>query len=315
MFKQNLQDNYNLPITYKELSSFATVLFESSPVAILILDVIGKITAINFALSNLIGYEKEEVLGYHPKFLFAGQSDDNAYRTFIKELVNNSSWSGTVMGRKKNGSVLPMDIQFFAISDSIGTVNHYVGICSSFYSYISQNEDVAFNPNLDPLTNILNQNAFLHKLDRAIVKVEKNISLLSVLYINIDHFHELASQDNYRAGDTILKNMAMVLSHAVEDPETVARLKSDIFTVILQDLYTQEDIEEEVSRIYDAITEPFVIYSSIERISVSIGVATFSLSGDNSHDLLNSATEAAKRAKNRGGNQICYDKKLTDIAE
>jgi len=48
-----------------------------------------KITAINFALSNLIGYEKEEVLGYHPKFLFAGQSDDNAYKTFIKELVKS----------------------------------------------------------------------------------------------------------------------------------------------------------------------------------------------------------------------------------
>ena len=66
---------YNLPVTMKELGSFATTLFEFSTDAMLVLDAVGKISAVNTALCNLIGDEKENIIGKIPEFLFAGQSD------------------------------------------------------------------------------------------------------------------------------------------------------------------------------------------------------------------------------------------------
>ncbi|MCR5506884.1 MAG: sensor domain-containing diguanylate cyclase [bacterium] len=306
-------ERYNLPVTIKELGSFATTLFEFSTDAMLVLDAVGKISAINTALCNLIGDEKENIIGRIPDFLFAGQSDVSSYKNFIRDLISNGYWSGQVFGRNKSGAVIPLDLHFSAVYNELGEANHYVGICSSIYSYISQMNEISFDPNIDPLTKIYNANAFLHRLEHNIHKIEKDMSVLSLLYIDIDNFHELAKQDNYHAGDIILKNLGSTLKETLEESDTVARLKGDIFCVIIQDIYTQESIDEMVNKIFAKITKPYVLHPKIEKVSISIGVATFPISGETPQNLLASAASAAKEAKVKGGNQISYHKLLTDI--
>ncbi len=304
---------YNLPVTMKELGSFATTLFEFSTDAMLVLDAVGKISAVNTALCNLIGDEKENILGKIPEFLFAGQTDVSSYKNFIRDLINNGYWSGQVFGRNHSGAVIPMDIHFSAVYNELGEANHYVGICSSVYSYISQMNEIAFDPNIDPLTKIYNANAFLHRLEHNIHKVEKDMSVLSLLYIDIDHFNEIAKVDNYHAGDEILKNLGSTLKEILEESDTVARLKSDIFCVIIQDIYTQESINEMVNKIFARITKPYALHPKIEKVSISVGVATFPISGETPQNLLASAAAAAKESKTKGGNQVSYHKLLTDL--
>ena len=306
---------YSLPVTQKELSSFSTTIFEFSSDAMLVLDAVGKITAVNTALTNLIGFERDELLGHISDFLFAGQSDVSSYKNFIRDLVNNGYWSGQVFGRNRSGQIIPMDIHFSAVYDELGQANHYVGICSSMYSYISKMNEFPFDPNIDPLTKIYNANAFLHRLEHNIHKIEKDLSVLSILYIDVDHFHELASRDNYQAGDIILKNLGQSLKDMLEQSDTVAHLKSDIFCVIIQDVFTQESIEEVANRIFANITKPYTLHPNIAKVSLSIGVSTFPISGTTPQDLLSSAADAAKRAKSKGGNQIFYHKRLNDPLE
>ncbi len=306
-------ETYNLPVTIKELGSFATTLFEFSTDAMLILDSVGKISSANTALCNLIGEDKEKIIGKIPDFLFSGQSDVSSYKNFIRDLISNGYWSGQVFGRNKNGAVIPMDIHFSAIYNELGEANHYVGICSSIYSYISKMNEISFDPNIDPLTKIFNANAFLHRLEHNIHKIEKDMSVLSILYIDIDHFHDVAKQDKFQAGDIILKNLGSTLKDTLEESDTVARLKGDIFCVIIQDIYTQESINEMVQKIFEKITKPYALHPKIEKISISVGVATFPISGETPQDLIASAASAAKEAKTKGGNKIVYHKMLTDI--
>lgn len=306
-------ETYNLPVTIKELGSFATTLFEFSTDAMLILDSVGKISSVNTALCNLIGEDKEKIIGKIPDFLFSGQPDVSSYKNFIRDLISNGYWSGQVFGRNKNGAVIPMDIHFSAVYNELGEANHYVGICSSIYSYISKMNEISFDPNIDPLTKIYNANAFLHRLEHNIHKIEKDMSVLSILYIDIDHFHDLAKQDKFQAGDIILKNLGSTLKDILEESDTVARLKGDIFCAIIQDIYTQESINEMVQKIFEKITKPYALHPKIEKISISIGVATFPISGETPQNLLASAASAAKQAKTKGGNQIVYHKLLTDI--
>ncbi len=304
---------YNLPVTLKELGSFASTLFEFSTDAMLVLDAVGKISSVNPALCNLLSEEKESLIGKIPDFLFAGQADVSSYKNFIRDLINNGYWSGQVFGRNKSGAVIPLELHFSAIYNELGEANHYVGICSSIYSYVSKMNELPFNPNIDPLTKIFNASAFLHRLEHNIHKIEKDMSVLSLLYIDIDHFSELAKKDNYQAGDIILKNLGSTLKEILEESDTVARLKADIFCVIIQDIYTQESIDEMVNKIFQKITKPYLLHPEIEKISISIGVATFPISGETPQDLLESAAAAAKKAKTQGGNQICYHKMLNEI--
>ncbi len=315
MVKKQSNEVYNLPVGIKELGSFATTLFEFSSDAMIVLDSVGKITSVNTSLCNLIGEEKENLIGKIPEFLFAGQSDVSSYKNFIRDLISNGYWSGQVFGRAKSGAIIPIDLRFSAVYNEIGEANHYIGICSSIYSYISKMSELPFDPNIDPLTKVFNSNAFLHRLEHNIHKIEKDMSVLSLIYIDIDEFKKFAQGDNYQSGDIILKNLATKLKEILDESDTIARLKSDMFCVIIQDIYTQESINEMVNKIFKEITKPYALHQNIDKISISIGVATFPISGTTPQDLLSSAASAAKEAKIAGGNKICYHKLLTEIEE
>ena len=55
------------------------------------------------------------------------------------------------------------------------------------------------------------------------------------------------------------------------------------------------------------------MHENIEKVSISMGVATFPISGDNPQDLIAAAAEASQHAKAEGGNQICYHKRLNEV--
>ncbi len=307
------KETYKLPVVTKELASFATTIFEFSTDAMLILDSVGKIASVNTALCNLISDEKENIVGQIPEFLFGGQSDILSFKNFIRDLVLNGYWNGQVLARSKSGAVVPMEIRFSAIYNDIGEANHFIGICSSIYSYISKMNELPFDPNLDPLTKTYNYNSFLHRLEHNIHKIEKDMSVLSVLYIDIDGFKNLDNTHNYLTGDTVLKNLGALLTETLEKSDTVARLKADIFCIILLDIYTQESIQKMAENIFKKITAPYALHPDIEHISISMGVATYPISGENPQSLIASAAEATKNAKNAGGNQIKYHKSLNEI--
>ncbi len=304
---------YKLPVHTKELESFSTTLFEFSSDAMLVLDAVGKISSVNTSLCNLIGDDKENLIGKIPDFLFAGGPDVSSYKTFIHDLIVNGYWQGQVLGRSRSGAIIPIEVRFSAIYNEIGEANHYVGICSSIYSYISKMNEMPFDPNIDPLTKIFNKNAFEHRLQHNIHKIEKDMSVLSLLYIDIDNFDEFAKADNYQAGDIILKNLALELKNILDESDTVARLKADIFCAIIQDVYTQDSINTLVNKIFEKITSPYILHPKIECIPISIGVATFPISGETTQDLIAASATASKKAKINGGNQISFHKLLTDI--
>lgn len=300
---------FKLPITQKELNSFSNLLFEFSSDFLIILNSVGQIAYVNNNLCNLIKQEADKLIGKIPEFLFGGISDES-FKSFINDLIKKGSWNGNVMCRSNQGSIIPMNLQFYAIYDSIGIANHYLGICTNL---LPNNNNDIIDISLDPLTKVLNFNTLMHRLNHMVHQVEKNVSILSVVYINIDHFHDIATRNKYKDGDIILKNMANLLSENIDPSDTIARVKADIFCIILQDIYTQEKIEEKIKNLFNKITAPFAIHGNIEKITVSIGVSIYPISATTPEKLLETAKQASEIAKNNGRNQIHFHKKLTDI--
>ena len=306
------KDFYKLPIGSKELASFATTIFEFSSDGMLLLDPVGKVLAANSAMCNIIGDERRNIEGRLPKFLFEGSDVEPSYKTFIHGLIQNGYWSGESLARAASGAVVPVDLYFSAVYDDIGRVHHFAGICSSIYSYMSKMSETAFNPNLDPLTRVASPHAFLSRLEHNIRKIEKDMSVLSVIYIDIDGFKRIVDEHGYIEGDEMLKNLGAMLSASLEESDTVARLKADIFACIIQDVYAQDKICEIAEGILGKISAPHALSKSIERVSASIGVATFPVSGDNPDDLVTAAAGAARNAKTGGGGKVCYHKLLSE---
>jgi diguanylate cyclase (GGDEF)-like protein len=219
---------------------------------------------------------------------------------------------GQTFARVSSGAVVPVEVQFSAIYNNVGEVNHYVGICSSIYSYLSKMNEPPFNPNIDPLTKTFNANSFLHRLEHNLRKTEKDMSVLSLLYIDIDGFKELVGEHGYACGDGVLVSLGRILAETFDRSDTVARLKSDIFCVIIQDVYTQDEISKVAEDVFGKITAPFALSREVEHVRASMGVATYPVIGDTPDDLVAAASDAIKRAKRQGGKQIVYHRKLTE---
>ncbi|MCL2439824.1 MAG: GGDEF domain-containing protein, partial [Alphaproteobacteria bacterium] len=133
-------------------------------------------------------------------------------------------------------------------------------------------------------------------------------------YFNINGFSKLNKEAGYAAGDEVISGIANVLTSTLDKSYSIARMKSDEFLVIIQDLYEQSEIEAAVGNIKTAIEAPNALSKRVKGVKVSIGVASYPFSGDDVDSLLKAAKSAATKAKVAGGSQIVYDKSFSDLA-
>ena len=82
----------------------STVL-ESAINAVMITDADGRISWVNSAFTELTGYSLDEVRGENPRILKSGKHDDAFYRQMWEALARGAPWNGTVVNRRKDGSL------------------------------------------------------------------------------------------------------------------------------------------------------------------------------------------------------------------
>lgn len=165
-------------------------------------------------------------------------------------------------------------------------------------------EQVSWLANHDPLTRLLNRHAFMERLERAVhpQHVEANASVL--MYLDLDRFKDLNDAEGHRAGDQVLRDVAVLLVDEVRAGDQIARLGGDEFAVLLEDC-----------ALLDACSIGENIRSKIEhyeyagefahhRIEVSIGLVALSGRHTTPEDVLHDADSACYEAKRAGRNRV-----------
>jgi PAS domain S-box-containing protein len=96
--------------------------------AIIITDVNGKIIDTNKAFIELYGYSREEAVGANPKILNPGKPAylDLGYTS--EEYDEIGTWNGTIVNRRKNGSLLWIQLQVSTIYDSAHRPTNFIGL-------------------------------------------------------------------------------------------------------------------------------------------------------------------------------------------
>lgn len=122
-----------------EKNKFFTA-FESTSQPILITDPDGTINAVNDAFVTLYGYERQEVIGKNPRMFNPGRDVyENLgvfpfeYAAKFRDLwtaVQNplaGTWKGELINRKKNGSLVWIEMVVNAVHDSNGNLMNIIG--------------------------------------------------------------------------------------------------------------------------------------------------------------------------------------------
>jgi diguanylate cyclase (GGDEF)-like protein/PAS domain S-box-containing protein len=158
----------------------------------------------------------------------------------------------------------------------------------------------------DQLTGLPNRVLFLDRFRQDIKKAQRTGQSVTLMFLDLDKFKEVNDTLGHDVGDMLLKNVAQRLESCVRASDTVARMGGDEFTVILNDINSQTNIERIAQDILDKMTTPFHLGDEVIHISTSIGISHYPKDGNEVELLLKNADQAMYAAKEQGRNRFQY---------
>jgi len=157
----------------------------------------------------------------------------------------------------------------------------------------------------DPLTGLYNRRFLTEMLDREIRRAVRAELPLGVLMLDLDHFKNFNDTYGHDAGDTVLRETALLLSKSIRVEDTVCRFGGEEFVIILPtaDLNGAHGRAE---RIRSKLRELTVLHQgqSLGMITVSVGVSALPEHGTSAKELLEAADAALYRAKREGRDRV-----------
>ncbi len=156
----------------------------------------------------------------------------------------------------------------------------------------------------DPLTGGANRLLFAERVAHALIQMRRRKASVAILVIDLDHFRTVNDSMGYAAGDSLLQAASARISAALRPGDTVARLGSDEFAVLLEEVNGAGDSLEAAQRLREAFRPPLEFSGGSLVISLSIGVATASISNTRAGDVLRNAELAMYAAKASGRSRV-----------
>lgn len=166
----------------------------------------------------------------------------------------------------------------------------------------------------DALTNLPNRVLILDRATQMLARAERNHSVTTALFVDLDNFKDINDTLGHAAGDEFLRAVAERLKSALRKGDTIGRLGGDEFVVLAED-HAPSNPELIANRIFAALDEPFRLGSSTRyRIAASIGIAT--ASSGSAADLLRDADIALYEAKASGKNRhVVFRSSMHQVVE
>lgn len=162
---------------------------------------------------------------------------------------------------------------------------------------------MSYQANHDPLTGLPNRREFEATLSRALAGSHDGQVEQVVGYLDLDQFKLVNDSCGHLAGDELLKRAAVLLKRRLRAGDTLARLGSDEFGILLRNcsITRAQEIAEEICAAAHGFR--FVWDEKAFTVGVSIGLVPVSPSGTPS-SLLAAADAACSVAKDLGRNRV-----------
>lgn len=165
--------------------------------------------------------------------------------------------------------------------------------------------------NRDFLTGLHNIRSFDESLNMLIDTAIQRGERLSLLLIDIDHFKKVNDTYGHPAGDAVLRQLGTVLQKEARFSDLISRNGGEEFSILLPNCPMRQG-EVVAERIRQAVERTLFILpdgTSI-HITVSLGLATYPETIENTAEMLPQADEALYQAKRTGRNRVCVAKSI-----
>ena len=288
-------------------------LIENSTDIIQILDSKGMYKYVSPSQQRILGYTSEELIGksvlefIHPKDQW-----------WIKQVIEGvKQHPKTRQGldeykvRHKNGSWYVFEAMIMNLLDD-DSVEGIVINCHDVTEKKLTEEKLLRTSLYDSLTDLPKRDLLMDRLQQSLVHKHINpSSLFAVLSINLDRFKLINESHGHFMGDRLLIEVTRRIKICLRTGDTLARIGSDDFVVLLETVYDLEDAISLATLIQTAIARPIKLDIHKLFITASVGIAMSSDDYQWAGDLLRDADIAMDQAKVQNqGNYLVFNSSM-----
>lgn len=164
----------------------------------------------------------------------------------------------------------------------------------------------------DSMTGLFRREYFNEMLNHAFGRANREQGLLSVAFIDIDHFKRINDTYGHAVGDTVITDIAHQLASDVRQSDVVARYGGEEFVILMQDQSATASIQAMRRLVQNVRTCEFSTPGDDAlKITVSVGIVVYTPAESvfsEARELLEAADQAMYVAKRDGRDQIVvYD--------
>ncbi|MCP4670511.1 MAG: GGDEF domain-containing protein [Desulfobacula sp.] len=165
----------------------------------------------------------------------------------------------------------------------------------------------------DALTSLINRRGLEKRFELERIRAKQNDSPFSIILADIDHFKKINDNFGHLVGDSLLKNLAMLIKSHLRQNDIAARYGGEEFLILLPE--TGIDGAKAVAqKIKKALSiKEWKLKDTGESmgiITISMGIALYKFN-EPEKDLIKRADDALYLAKDRGRNRIITQQDIT----
>jgi diguanylate cyclase (GGDEF)-like protein/PAS domain S-box-containing protein len=273
-------------------------LFEGMPIGLYRASLDGHFLDGNPALVQMLGLEGPEELRRHNIEHFCSAPLE-------RYLQGGVQITETELVRKDGQRLWVQEVRQL-IHDDEGQPLYFEGSLqdiSERKAYQAQVERLAY---YDPLTALPNRLLLQERAEQALARARRTQQSVILAYLDLDRFKEINDTLGHKVGDELLRLVADRIRGLSREADTQARLGGDEFALLLCDT-DEHGAVRVVSRLLEALKQPFVVGGETVYLRVSIGLATHPRDGEDLDALTRAADVAMYQAKAEGGGFRFYN--------
>ncbi len=264
----------------------------------------GRWTYLNKAVSNIYGYEAEEML-FKPYSDYqlpeSRERDLSAIQTILsgKELVGYET-----VHVDKDGNHKHISFNAKPMLNPDGSVAYITGTARDITSKKAYENELTYQAQHDSLTGIYNRKYFQQELERVVSRVARSAADCAVFYMDLDQFKYVNDTVGHGAGDKLLLETTNLLRSHLREGDLLARFGGDEFTVLLYNLDRDEacTVAEGIRKLFEHYQ--FVDSGKAFNVTISLGIACITNQSNSADDVLSQADIACNIAKANGRNRV-----------
>ncbi len=157
----------------------------------------------------------------------------------------------------------------------------------------------------DPLTGLLNRQAFMDRSAGELVFARRNNTSVNIVMVDVDDFKHVNDTWGHQCGDLILREVARLLNDEMRDSDLLARYGGEEFLILMSEI-TFEDAKKRAEKLRSTIERHiFSWMDAVVPVTISLGLS--SRQGTDIAQISELIAESDKRlytAKGTGKNRV-----------